>query len=76
MDAAKWAKSVVKVIADLEGAHQTAINASYASFADSTFKSLRRALPITRNKIDWNKIQTYRLGTELGNAASVGKSSA
>jgi len=33
-----------------------------------TLVSLRRALPVTRQKLDWDKVQGYALGADLSRA--------
>ncbi|KAF9383997.1 F-actin-capping protein [Mortierella sp. AD011] len=58
-------KAFLELIATAELKYQTALNESYHDLAESTFNGLRRALPYTRTKLDWNKILTYRIGAEL-----------
>ncbi|KAG0051140.1 F-actin-capping protein subunit alpha-1 [Gryganskiella cystojenkinii] len=58
-------KAFLDLIAAAELKYQTALNESYRDLADDTFNGLRRALPYTRTKLDWNKILTYRIGAEL-----------
>ena len=64
-DPAALAKEVLKKISTAEKDYQTRLNEAYAELSDKTFKELRRALPVHKQKLDWNRITSYKLNSEL-----------
>jgi len=60
-DAASLATAALKTIAAVEGDFHAALDKSYTTMGQTTFKALRRPLPITRQKITWEKIMQYVL---------------
>jgi F-actin capping protein alpha subunit. len=52
------ASKILALIADEEGKYQTSLNDTYHEMGEKTFKGLRRALPLTRQKLDWDKVRT------------------
>ncbi|KAI9288454.1 capping protein muscle Z-line, alpha 2 [Umbelopsis sp. AD052] len=66
-DEKKAATSIVKAIEKAEKEYQMAINENYTELSENTFKELRRALPYTRNKVDWHKIFNYKVGNSIVN---------
>ncbi|QSZ36011.1 hypothetical protein DSL72_007135 [Monilinia vaccinii-corymbosi] len=64
------ASSVVREIALAEQKYQEEINKGFNNLSEGAFKGLRRQLPITRQKIEWEKIAGYRLGQDIGGGSS------
>ncbi|KAJ9661609.1 F-actin-capping protein subunit alpha [Coniosporium apollinis] len=60
------ASEIVRQIASIERKYQEDLNKAFGSLSEGAFKGLRRQLPITRQKIEWEKISGYRLGQDIG----------
>jgi len=65
-NAVAFAQEVFKVIHKTETDFQNQLEQSYNQMSESTFKALRRILPITKERINWQKIHTMNLGKEAG----------
>lgn len=72
-DPNSMAAAVVAAIQKAEADFHKNLEASYNTMGETTFKALRRVLPITRTKIDWTKIQNYRIGGDAGGKPLRGK---
>jgi len=64
------ASEVVRHIATIERKYQEELNRAFSDLSEGAFKGLRRQLPITRQKIEWEKISSYRLGQDIGGGRS------
>lgn len=65
-DPATTAVNAVKAIVKVEQAFHQALDTSYTTMGETSFKALRRALPITHQKINWNLIRGYKMGQQVG----------
>ncbi|UKZ50177.1 F-actin-capping protein subunit alpha [Trichoderma virens] len=61
---------IVKEIAATEKKYQEDLNKSFVSLSEGAFKGLRRQLPVTRQKIEWDRVTGYRLGQDIGGGSS------
>jgi len=57
------ATDIVRQIATLEKKYQEDLNKAFTSLSEGSFKSLRRQLPVTRQKVDWDKVGGYRVSS-------------
>lgn len=64
------AHSIMREIAVTEKKYQEELNRGFGNLSEGAFKGLRRQLPITRQKIEWDKIAGYRLGQDIGGGSS------
>jgi len=59
------ASKILALVGQEDDEYQKSLNDSYREMGEKTFKGLRRALPMTRQKLDWDKVLGYKLGAEL-----------
>ncbi|KAK5451711.1 F-actin-capping protein subunit alpha [Exophiala xenobiotica] len=57
--------SVVRKIAAIEKQYQEEVNRTIVGMNENSFKGLRRQLPVTRQKVEWERIRGYALGSDL-----------
>lgn len=57
--------SIVRKIAAIENQYQEEVNRTIVGMNETSFKALRRQLPVTRQKVEWEKIRGYALGSDL-----------
>ncbi|KAM3440973.1 hypothetical protein NHJ13734_003037 [Beauveria thailandica] len=61
---------IAKDISSTEKKYQEELNRGFVSLSEGAFKGLRRQLPVTRQKIEWDKVTGYRLGQDIGGGSS------
>ncbi|KAK3186213.1 F-actin-capping protein subunit alpha [Lecanicillium sp. MT-2017a] len=61
---------IAKEISSTEKKYQEELNRGFVSLSEGAFKGLRRQLPVTRQKIEWDKVTSYRLGQDIGGGSS------
>ena len=61
---------IVRAIAGVEKRYQEDLNRAFGALSEGAFKGLRRQLPVTRQKIEWDKVASYRLGQDIGGGSS------
>ena len=61
-DCADSSANVVQQIRAFESTSQQQINTAVSHMNEGPFKSLRRQLPVTKQKLEWEKIASYSIG--------------
>lgn len=55
------ASEIIRQIAGTERRYHEELNRGFGNLSEGAFKGLRRQLPVTRQKIEWEKISSYRV---------------
>jgi len=55
------ATDIVRQISLTEKKYQEDLNRAFTNLNEGAFKGLRRQLPVTRQKVEWEKISGYRV---------------
>lgn len=61
---------IAREISSTEKKYQEELNKGFVSLSEGAFKGLRRQLPVTRQKIEWDRVTSYRLGQDIGGGSS------
>ena len=59
-----FASSIVEMITKLESDLLTGLNNMYGTMNEETFKEMRRVLPLTKEKFNWN-VNAHKMVTSL-----------
>ncbi len=59
------ADAIAREIAKVENKFQEELNRSFTALSEGSFKGLRRQLPVTRQRVEWEKIGGYRVCCSL-----------
>ncbi|PWA57735.1 F-actin-capping protein subunit alpha [Artemisia annua] len=65
--------SLMNIISHHEAEYLTSLQASYSNLPDSTFKELRRKLPVTRTLFPWHNTMQFSLTRDLTKELGIGK---
>ena len=60
------AGEIMRTVARVEKGWQEEMNRGFSRLSEGEFKGLRRQLPVTRQKVEWEKVTSYRAGKEIG----------
>lgn len=55
-DEAALAQAIVKAIERQENAYQAELGTTFETLGGEAFKAMRRALPLTKQKMNWDKV--------------------
>ncbi len=56
---------VVRKVAQIEKQYQEEVNRALVGMNEGSFRGLRRQLPVTRQRIEWEKVRGYSLSNNL-----------
>lgn len=56
---------IVRKIAQMEKQYQEEVNRALVGMNEGSFRGLRRQLPVTRQRIEWEKVRGYSLSDNL-----------
>ena len=60
-DSGSTAAEVMRHVAAIEKRYQEELNKGFTALSEGSFKNLRRQLPVTRQKLEWEKVGGYRV---------------